>query len=189
MLRSFVRRSLAMVGLAAAFIASAATASSAQTIAEIEGKGRATVGVLTGIPPYDTVDASGNTDGFLVDLAREAANALGESYEFFDNIDEILDVEGIDVINFGPADYSILRRISIDYSMAHPEVEDLLTELVEKCQARGIKVMAPCIPPVAENVEALRKKGVDMIIMGNDVMLLDEGCRRAREAITTATAA
>lgn len=111
---------------------------------------------------------------------------MAESYEFFDNIDEILDVEGIDVINFGPADYSISRRISIDYSMSHPEVEARLAELIEKCHARNIKVMAPCIPPVAENVTALKKRGVDMIIMGNDVLFLNEGCRRAREAIDSA---
>jgi 4-hydroxy-2-oxoheptanedioate aldolase len=111
---------------------------------------------------------------------------MAESYEFFDNIDEILEVEGIDVINFGPADFSISRRISIDYSMSHPEVEERLAELIEKCHARNIKVMAPCIPPVAENVVALKKKGVDMIIMGNDVLFLNEGCRRAREAIDAA---
>ncbi len=111
---------------------------------------------------------------------------MAESYEFFDNMDEILEVEGIDVINFGPADYSISRQISIDYSMSHPEVEEKLAELIERCHARGIKVMAPCIPPVAENVIALRKKGVDMIIMGNDVMFLNAGCRGAREAIDTA---
>ena len=133
--------------------------------------------------------------GFQWSSYMEAENAkrlvipMAESYEFFDNIDEILEVEGIDVINFGPADYSISRRISIDYSMAHPEVEDRLAELIEKCHARGIKVMAPCIPPVAENVEALRKKGVDMIIMGNDVMFLNEGCRRASEAIKAAAGA
>jgi 4-hydroxy-2-oxoheptanedioate aldolase len=111
---------------------------------------------------------------------------MAESYEFYDNIDEILDVEGIDVINFGPADYSISRQISIDYSMSHPEVEEKLAELIEKCHARGIKVMAPCIPPVADNVVALKKKGVDMIIMGNDVMFINAGCRSAREAIDTA---
>lgn len=123
-------------------------------------------------------------------MEQENANRLvipmAESYEFFDNIDEILNVEGIDVINFGPADYSISRRISIDYSMSHPEVEERLAELIEKCHARGIRVMAPCIPPVAENVAALRKKGVDMIIMGNDVMFLNEGCKRASEAIKSA---
>ncbi len=111
---------------------------------------------------------------------------MAESYEFFDNIDEILEVEGIDIINFGPADYSISRRISIDYSMSHPEIEEKLAELVEKSHARGIKVMAPCIPPVADNVLALTKKGVDMIIMGNDVMFLNQGLNRVRDAIDTA---
>jgi 4-hydroxy-2-oxoheptanedioate aldolase len=123
-------------------------------------------------------------------LERENAERLvipmAESYEFFDNIDEILEVEGIDVVNFGPADYSISRQISIDYSMSHPEVDEKLAELIEKCHARGIKVMAPCIPPTAENAAALKKKGVDMIIMGNDVLFLNEGCRRVREAIDTA---
>ena len=123
-------------------------------------------------------------------MERENANRLvipmAESFEFFDNIDEILEVEGIDVINFGPADYSISRRISIDYSMSHPEVDERLAELIEKCHARGIKVMAPCIPPVAESVTALKKRGVDMIIMGNDVLFLNEGLRRVRDAIDTA---
>jgi len=151
-------------------------------------------------PPYGRRggDASCRSAGFAgpgfqwsAYMEHENASKLvipmAESFEFFDNIDEILDVEGIDVINFGPADYSISRRISIDYSMSHPEVDERLAELIEKSHARGIKVMAPCIPPVAENVAALKKRGVDMIIMGNDVMFLNEGNRRAREAIDAAS--
>lgn len=108
---------------------------------------------------------------------------MAESYEFFDNIDEILDVEGIDVINFGPADYSISRRIYIDYSMSNPEVNDKLDELIEKCHARGIKVMAPCIPPDKDSAQRLAQKGVDMIIMGNDIMFLNQGFRAVRAAL------
>jgi polar amino acid transport system substrate-binding protein len=66
--------------VAAAFITAAtgfATSSNAQSVADIAKKGTVTVGVLTGIPPYDTVDASGNTDGFLADMARDVAKALG----------------------------------------------------------------------------------------------------------------
>ncbi len=110
---------------------------------------------------------------------------MAESFEFFDNIDEILDVEGIDVINFGPADYSLSREIPIDYSMSNPEVTARLEELIEKCHKRGIKVMAPCIPPTAENAAKLAAQGVDMIIMGNDVMFLNQGCQRAVEAAKT----
>jgi polar amino acid transport system substrate-binding protein len=48
----------------------------AQTLADIDAKGKITIGVLTGIPPYDTVDAKGNSDGFLVDIARDIADNL-----------------------------------------------------------------------------------------------------------------
>jgi 4-hydroxy-2-oxoheptanedioate aldolase len=115
--------------------------------------------------------------------ARRLVIPMAESYEFFDNIDEILDVEGIDIINFGPADYSISRRISIDYSMSDPEVDEKLSELIEKAHARGIKVMAPCIPTNADTVTALVKRGVDMVITGNDVLFLNNGLRAAKEAI------
>jgi 4-hydroxy-2-oxoheptanedioate aldolase len=111
---------------------------------------------------------------------------MAESFEFFDNIDEILAVEGLDVINFGPADYSLSRQIPIDYSMSNPEVTARLDELVEKCHARGIKVMAPCIPPTPENAVKLAQRGVDMIILGNDVMFLNQGCQRASEAMKAA---
>jgi 4-hydroxy-2-oxoheptanedioate aldolase len=121
-----------------------------------------------------------NTDSLIIPMA--------ESYEFFDNIDAILDVEGLDIINFGPADYSISRQIPIDYSMSNPEVNDKLDELIAKCRPRGLKVMAPCIPPTAENASKLAKKGVDMIIMGNDVLFLNQGCQRVAEAMAAVKA-
>ncbi len=76
MTRPFTRGALAAVALAAIASVTAPTASDAQTISEIEEKGTVTIGVLTGIPPYDTTDSSGQTDGFLVDLARDIAADL-----------------------------------------------------------------------------------------------------------------
>ena len=78
-MRSVLKCLGAMVGgtmMAAAFAAMSAGPAAAQSIGDIDAKGKITVGVLTGIPPYDTVDSSGNTDGFLVDLARDVAQNL-----------------------------------------------------------------------------------------------------------------
>lgn len=69
--------SVAIVASLASALCLSAPSAIAQSLADIAGKGRITVGVLTGIPPYDTVDANGKTDGFLVELARDAAKALG----------------------------------------------------------------------------------------------------------------
>jgi polar amino acid transport system substrate-binding protein len=74
-------REVALIGTIAALAAGWAAPASAQTTAEIAGKGKIAIGVLTGIPPYDTVDASGNTAGFLVDLANEVAKSLGVKAE------------------------------------------------------------------------------------------------------------
>jgi polar amino acid transport system substrate-binding protein len=53
----------------------------AQTIDQIVSKGTISIGVLTGIPPYDTIDEHGNTAGFLVDLAKDVAKELGVKLE------------------------------------------------------------------------------------------------------------
>lgn len=62
--------------LAAACAVAGTTLAQAQTITDIDRKGTITIGVLTGIPPYDTIDGSGRTDGFLVDIARDVAANL-----------------------------------------------------------------------------------------------------------------
>lgn len=69
-------RQAATVAVFAAGAALAAAPANALTTKEIMDKGKVSIGVLTGLPPYDTTDASGNTDGFLVDLAREVAKSL-----------------------------------------------------------------------------------------------------------------
>lgn len=75
MIGNFIRGAAAAVAAVALSAALAGTAM-AQTTADISAKGRIAIGVLTGIPPYDTIDASGKTDGFIVDLARQVAAAL-----------------------------------------------------------------------------------------------------------------
>lgn len=94
---------------------------------------------------------------------------MAESYEFFDNIDEILDVEGIDAVHFGPADYSLSRNLPIDYKMRHPEVREKLSLLISKCRPRGIRVMVPCFPPDQEQAAELVAMGCDMLLVGSDI--------------------
>lgn len=72
MIGKLIRSAVATIALSAVLAGTAM----AQTTAEISAKGRIAIGVLTGIPPYDTIDASGNSDGFIADLARAVAKAL-----------------------------------------------------------------------------------------------------------------
>jgi len=66
--------------LAAAF-AFAAPPVAAQTLAEIKAKGVLTVGTLLDFPPYGTVDAANQPDGYDVDVAKLLAQAWGVKLE------------------------------------------------------------------------------------------------------------
>ncbi len=102
---------------------------------------------------------------------------MAESYEFFDNIDAILDVEGIDAVHFGPADYSLSRQLPVDYRLGNPEVLQRLELLIEKCHVRGIQVMVPCFPADGETAKRLLEMGSDMLLMGSDLSWLNQAGR------------
>ncbi|BBP59407.1 aldolase/citrate lyase family protein [Pseudomonas sp. St316] len=106
--------------------------------------------------------------------ARSVIVPMAESYEFFDNIDEILDVEGIDAVHFGPADYSLSRQLPVDYRLGNPEVQARLALLIEKCHRRSIQVMVPCFPADTETARRLLDMGCDMLLMGSDLSWLNQ---------------
>ena len=93
---------------------------------------------------------------------------MDEDYEFTDHLDEILDVEGVDAVNFGPIDYAVSKNLRVGYSMGE-EVKEAYRALVAKAQARGIGVLGPVVPPTKENLEQAIKDGYNMIILGNDM--------------------
>lgn len=95
---------------------------------------------------------------------------MAEDFEFMDNIDEIFDVNGIDVINFGPADFALSKNIRIFYDMSQPDIQDALTKILKKAKEKNVAVMAPAVPPTREKIQELVDKGVNMIICGNDML-------------------
>ncbi|MFA5659111.1 MAG: aldolase/citrate lyase family protein [Oscillospiraceae bacterium] len=94
---------------------------------------------------------------------------MAEDFEFMDNIKEIFEVNGLDVINFGPADFALSKNIRIFYDMSQEDVQKAMKEISEKCNEKGMGLMAPAVPPTKENIEALIAKGVNMIICGSDM--------------------
>jgi 4-hydroxy-2-oxoheptanedioate aldolase len=93
---------------------------------------------------------------------------MDEDYEFTENIDEILDVPGIDAVNFGPIDYSVSLNQKVGYSMT-PEVKQAFDILVKKAKVKGIGRLGPVVPPTSENVKKAIADGYNMLILGNDM--------------------
>lgn len=123
--------------------------------------------------------------GKYIDYSNETEMVipLAEDYEFIDNIDDILETEGLEIVNFGPADFAMSHNIREFYKMEVPEVGAALDTIIEKCHAKGIKVMAPGLPPTYENVCNLIERGVDMLIVGTDLMHFQNAARDIKENV------
>ena len=93
-----------------------------------------------------------------------------EDFEFGDQMDELMEVEGIDAINFGPADYSMSVNTPTGYDMKNSNTDEVLERIIKIAEPKGIGVMAPAVPPTLEHAERLIHKGVNMVIMGSDIL-------------------
>ena len=75
-MKNLSRRAFAALGLAAAMSCVAAPAA-AQTVEELKKKGEINVGLLVDFPPYGTMNAQNQPDGYDADVARLLGKDLG----------------------------------------------------------------------------------------------------------------
>ncbi len=112
--------------------------------------------------------------------ANEAVIILGlEGKEAIEKVDEIISVEGIDVIFAGP--YDISQSLGITGQFDHPRVAEKVSEIVDKCAPKGIAV-----GNFVETVESARKwrdLGVKYISYSVDVGILHDACREIIQGI------
>ena len=101
-------------------------------------------------------------------VARSAENLLFLGYcetrEAFENLDEILKVDGLDVVFIGPSDLS--QAFGVIGQVTHPTVVSAIDTIIDKTVKAG-KVVGT----VAGNGEAalkLQEKGVRLIVMSSD---------------------
>ena len=74
--RRSVLRTIAAIGIGAALFERIPLAA-AQSLADLKKKGELTVGMLVDFPPYGTLSASNQPDGYDADVARLLAEDLG----------------------------------------------------------------------------------------------------------------
>jgi 4-hydroxy-2-oxoheptanedioate aldolase len=117
---------------------------------------------------YSSGDFKG-TDYIRHSNETELVIPMAEDYEFMDNIEEILSVPGLDAINFGPTDYAMSLCIQKFYDMNEPQVKKALDTLAQHTTSRQLGLMAPANPPTADGIRSLVERGVNMVILGNDM--------------------
>ena len=100
---------------------------------------------------------------------------MDEDFEFPDNITGILDVPGVDAVNFGPVDYALSVGASVGYKITDKRVEQGYARLRDEAGKRGIGIMAPVVPSTEADLKAAIARGITMLILGNDMYHLNQG--------------
>lgn len=101
-----------------------------------------------------------------------------ETVEAVENVDEILSVEGLDFVLFGPADYAMDSGFGKPNN-DHPKVQDALKKTIDAARKRGKHVMFGIGVPWKEQAQKYIEMGVDMIEVGHDYSILSRGWREA----------
>ena len=112
--------------------------------------------------------------------ANEAVIILGlEGTEAIEKVDDIIAVEGIDVIFAGP--YDISQSLGITGQFDRPRVAEKVAEIVEKCAPKGIAVGN--FVETVESAKKWRDLGVKYISYSVDVGIFYEACREIIQGI------
>jgi 4-hydroxy-2-oxoheptanedioate aldolase len=91
-----------------------------------------------------------------------------------DNLEEILEVEGVDMVQFGPADYSI--SIGKAGQGRDPEVQKAHRDMIEMALKKGVH---PRVEVNSfEQMEPFIEMGVRHFCIGWDIRIIYEWCRR-----------
>jgi 2-keto-3-deoxy-L-rhamnonate aldolase RhmA len=123
------------------------------------------------------------TRDHLAEFNQDHVVMIGiESVPAVENLDAILDVGGIDVVFIGPADLSTSMGYPREFD--HPEFEQMMRDIIQKCTARGVQVAANFAS--LEHSAKWAGEGLNLVIHAADFRVLHEGYKQAIETIAAA---
>ncbi len=112
-------------------------------------------------------------------MNRAVIAIMIEKKAAMDNLDSILAVPGVDMVQFGPADYSI--TLGKPGQTRDPEVQQAQREMIRAALARGV---APRVEIASfEQAEPFLEMGVRHFCIGWDVRTIFTWCRQQGEAM------
>ncbi|MDP6042277.1 MAG: aldolase/citrate lyase family protein, partial [Candidatus Latescibacteria bacterium] len=96
-----------------------------------------------------------------------------ESVPALENLDAILEVDGIDVIFIGPSDMT--TSMGIPGQTDHPRYQDVLGEVLAKCKARGVALAVHMFD--TEMTTRWMQEGMQFVLFGMDTGAIVKGYR------------
>jgi 2-keto-3-deoxy-L-rhamnonate aldolase RhmA len=110
----------------------------------------------------------GTSDDWLKALADSVVVLMIEKREAIENLDAILSVKGVDMVQFGPADFALSMGLSLNKDVdAIREIEE---HVIRTALQRGIQPRAELRNPMG--AERYLELGVKHFCIGNDALIL-----------------
>jgi 2-keto-3-deoxy-L-rhamnonate aldolase RhmA len=114
------------------------------------------------------------TPGFVKALDETVIALMIEKAIAVENLDAILSVKGIDMVQFGPADYSM--SIGIPGQFKHPKVKEAEKFVIETALSKGLHPRAEISHP--DQAKEYLDMGVKHFCIGSDVTILFDWFKR-----------
>lgn len=96
-----------------------------------------------------------------------------EGKEALDNIDEILQVEGVDILFIGP--YDLSQSLGVTGQVNHPAVISAMKEIVLK--AKAVNKIIGCFVDTPEDLKQRRTLGVQYLSYSVDIGIFSDACK------------
>ena len=97
---------------------------------------------------------------------------LLENKAFVPNIEDILSVDGIDAVSFGPTDFALSLGLNLLYDFNHPKIVEAFEAVLDCAKRKDIPVLAAVNPPTVEQSNTLKEMGVTFLLYGSDIGII-----------------
>ena len=104
-----------------------------------------------------------------------------ESKVAVENVDEILDVEGVDGVFVGPYDMS--GSYGIIGETAHPLITEACKKVADACVSKGKIAGQHIVLPTKDNVQNAIEQGYRFLALGMDTVFLANGAKESLEML------
>jgi 4-hydroxy-2-oxoheptanedioate aldolase len=119
------------------------------------------------------------TPAFVQSLDDAVIALMIEKASAVENLEAILSVKGVDMVQFGPADYSM--SIGIPGQFRHPKVKEAEKFVIETCHKMGVHPRAEINHP--SQAKEYLDMGVKHFCMGNDTTVLFDWFKEQGKAL------
>ncbi len=125
-------------------------------------------GGLHGVNMHRAALLEGGSEEWATAMDNIVVALMIEKKEAIENLEAILSVPGVDMVQFGPADYS--NSIGLTGQFTHPQVQEAERYVIETAQKMGVAVRIELNQP--RDFESYRDIGIKHFNVGIDVKTL-----------------